>query len=118
MTLGTALIIIAILYLIDKHKLWKRCAQGVMVLAVAAAVADTIYEVSRDRARVAVNKCLRDSTPAGNKQAADEHRVWCEQHPEQPLIIDMSTAQPLPNERKVTQAEYDDCIRHGCTVPH
>ena len=53
MTLGTALIIIAVLYLIDRHKLWKRCAQGTMVLAIVGAlvavVAGTMSAANRDR---------------------------------------------------------------------
>ena len=36
MTLGTALLIIAVLYLIDRHNLWKRVGQVVGGLAVLA----------------------------------------------------------------------------------
>ncbi len=37
MTIGTALVIIAILYLIDKHNLWKRAA-ALCVIALAVAL--------------------------------------------------------------------------------
>jgi hypothetical protein len=34
MTIGTALVIIAVLYLIDRHNLWKRAAQGLLGLVL------------------------------------------------------------------------------------
>jgi hypothetical protein len=50
MALGTALLIIAVLYLIDRHGLWKRAGQGVLGLVILAAlVAGGWYGVSEYR---------------------------------------------------------------------
>jgi hypothetical protein len=73
MTLGTALLLIAAAYLIDKHRLWKKTAflLGAITLAVGiGAGVWLIITVHRERQeRAAANK---------------------------PVVLDMSTAVPIP----------------------
>ena len=54
MTLGISLLLIFILYLIDKHNQWRRAAKvglGILVLAILAAAA--IYAWNRHNERLA-----------------------------------------------------------------
>ena len=179
MTIGTALVVIAILYLIDRHKLWKRSAIAALgVVVLASVVGATWYgynnwyapwrfnrdvehaqslklcapanskdaptspwvpvltpdndarcvdadkvslEVPPNRivtshADVAIWKakfdpdtqpsreyfiqqiedCIAKSTPAGNAEAANEQRHWCEQHPDQPVTLQPDQSIPIP----------------------
>jgi hypothetical protein len=92
MTLGIALVIIFVLYLIDKHNRWTQTLKLVVAMAVVAGLlfgsmyAYTKYEAWR------VTRCVAKSTPAGNATAAAETEAACERDPSKPLVLDMSKA--------------------------
>lgn len=98
MTLGIALVIIFVLYLIDKHNRWRQTLKLVIVLAVAAGLLyGSMYAYAKYEAW-RVTRCVAKSTPAGNATAAAEIEAACERDPSKPLVLDMSKAVPFnPN---------------------
>jgi hypothetical protein len=111
MTIGIALVLIFVLYLIDKHNRWRQAAKIVIGLVVLAllAVGGTIgwekYDAYRTKKRTEaetaayqarVKTCVAKSTPAGNETAAQEQLAACTQNPDAPVIIDFSKAEPIP----------------------
>lgn len=99
MTLGIALIVIFVLYLIDKHNRWRQVLKLVVALAVAAGLLySSIYAYDR-YATWRIARCVAKSTPAGNATAAAEIEAACDRDPSKPLVLDMSKAVPFnPNE--------------------
>jgi hypothetical protein len=97
-TLGIALVIIFVLYLIDKHNRWSQALKLVVVLAVAAGLLyGSMYAYAKYEAW-RVTRCVAKSTPAGNATAAAEIEAACERDPSKPLLLDISKAVPFdPN---------------------
>ena len=106
MTIGTALLIIAILYLIDRHNLWKRAAQGVLVLAILAVlIAGTVYGwvgVSdwRDRNRANREMAARDREMAAKVDACVKRNT----------VTLPPTSNPNPWDVVSTQPSRDACL--------
>jgi hypothetical protein len=124
MTLGTALVIIMVLYLVDRNKKWKMAVTFTMSLAALSLLGwGAWYEVTswmdkreiqkesekpksaglvpadvREQVVRQIEDCISKSTPAGNVSAADYHRQWCEQHPDTPftIVADPSEVTPIP----------------------
>jgi hypothetical protein len=98
MTLGIALIIIFVLYLIDKHNRWRQTLKLVVALAVVAGLLyGSVYAYDR-YATWRIRLCIAKSTPAGNATAAAEIEAACDRDPSKPLALDMSKAVPFnPN---------------------
>jgi hypothetical protein len=113
MPLGIALLLIFILYLIDKHNRWRQLVKVIIglvvlsVLTVGGYIGWNIYDEHRtakkeqaQAARTAaweakVQECMAKSTPAGNATALAEQRQSCERDPDKPLVIDWSKEIPL-----------------------
>jgi hypothetical protein len=49
---------------------------------------DVLNQVAKEDT---VQRCITKGTPAGNQTALDEQRRWCEQHPDQPMILGAPT---------------------------
>jgi hypothetical protein len=86
-TLGIALIIIFVLYLIDKHNRWRQTLKVVVALAVTAGLLyGSIYAYDR-YATWRIAHCIAKSTPAGNPTAAAEIETACDHDPSKPLVL-------------------------------
>jgi hypothetical protein len=95
MTLGIALIIIFVLYLIDKHNRWWQTLKLVVALAVPACLlyGSTYAYQKYETWRVA--RCVAKSTPAGNETAAAEIEAACERDSSKPLVLNTRASTPL-----------------------
>jgi hypothetical protein len=75
MTLGIALLLIFILYLIDKHNQWRRAAKvGLGILALAIFAAAAIYAWNRHTERLA-QEDEREGEELYNKEKASGEQL-------------------------------------------
>ena len=114
MALGICLLLIFILYLIDKHNRWRQAIKltvtliAFSILAIGGFFGWTKYDgyqtAKREEAEAAANAaarearvkaCLAKSTPAGNEIALAAEKEACERDPDAPLLIDWSKEIPL-----------------------
>jgi hypothetical protein len=77
MTIGWALLIVAVLYLIERHKLWRRTAQVAGVLLVLAALSVGVL--------IAVE---------AHQGTAERKRATAQNVPPEPVTLDFSKAPP------------------------
>jgi len=124
MTLGIALIVIFVLYLIDKHNRWLQTLKifvSVIVLGILvtggwfgwekfqAYRAKKRSQAEAAAFRTKVKACIAKSTPAGNATAAKEEEDRCEENPDSPIIVDFGKAVPLkPWEKYARPTEWDE----------
>jgi len=73
MTIGVAIVVVAAMYFIDKHNLWRRCAICLVIVAFAALLAQggfwgwRVYRDARDKKALAeFNKKWAAEVPACN----------------------------------------------------
>jgi hypothetical protein len=92
MTLGIALVIIFVLYLIDKHSRWVQTLKLLVGLAIVAGLLyGSVYAYDK-YATWRIARCVAMSTPAGNATAAAEIEAACDHDPSKPLVLDTSKA--------------------------
>jgi hypothetical protein len=95
MTIGIAIVIVAVMYFIDKHNRWMQILKLVVGLAVAAGlIYGSIYAYDK-YATWRIANCIAKSTPAGNETAAAEIEAACDRDPSKPLVLNASASTPL-----------------------
>jgi hypothetical protein len=95
MTIGVAIVVVAVIYFIDKHNRWMQVLKLVVVLAVVAVLLyGSIYAYDK-YATWRIAHCIAKSTPAGNAAAAAKIEAACDRDPSKPLVLDMSKAVPF-----------------------
>lgn len=119
MTIGTALVIIAILYLIDKHNLWKRAVAACLITFALALVGFAGYygwqRVQEKRARAKAEAELESQW-----QAVAEEPNWNMLRPPKGYILDSDVSYailyPLKADQKMKTDAWKWYQDSGCAV--